>query len=71
MTCSALESLVEEKKDEGRCGWFGRVCVEGKKDLWDRKGKKRVRMGGNRARESHFVVLRFPKGQYSTWHHWQ
>lgn len=45
------------------CLKFGSICVEGRRDLWDRKGKRRVRMGGDRARESHFVVLRFPKGQ--------
>lgn len=38
---------------------FDRVHVEGSRDLWNRK----ARNGGDRARESISVVLRFPEGQ--------
>lgn len=38
---------------------FDRVHVEGSRDPWNRK----VKNGGDRARERVFVVLRFPKGQ--------
>lgn len=57
--------LRKRKIKEGSWMWlkFGRVCVEGKKELWDRKGKRRLRMSRDRARESNFIVLRFPKGQ--------
>lgn len=39
---------------------FGRLCAEGKRDLWDRK-KRRVRLGRDRARES-FCCIKIPKG---------
>lgn len=54
---STPESLVEQKEDEGKK--FDVAEVWEAVDLWNRK----VKNSGDRATESSFVVLWFPKGQ--------
>lgn len=50
-------SLRQRKMRDGNQLWlkFVRVCVEVRRDLWGRKGKRRVRMDGDRAIESNFL----------------